>query len=152
MKFTFRTAPAVELFLAGVFLFNSCSSSKTPLWLNADYRTETEFVHGFSKVSKTGTAEDYIRRARTYSFGTIAQAIKADINVTSISKAKEVERRGLKNEFFLENSFEMISSARSKLSLEGVEHIGEWEDDKYYYVYNRLSKSVYEAILNRKIS
>ena len=46
----------------------------------------------------------------------------------------------------------MISSARSKLSLEGVEHIGEWEDDKYYYVYNRLSKSVYEAILNRKIS
>ena len=36
--------------------------------------------------------------------------------------------------------------------MEGVEHVGEWEDKNYYYVYNRLSKSVYNNIVNRQIS
>ncbi len=147
-----RFTPAMKFFFAGVFLLFSCSSSKQPVWLNGDHRSESEYFHGFSKVTRTGMTEEYIGRARTYSLGTIAQAIKADISITSVSKVKEVEKIGLLNEFILEKSFEMISSARSKLSLEGVEHVGEWEDEKYYYVYNRLSKSVYEEILHRKIS
>jgi hypothetical protein len=152
MKDNYRLTPAAGLFLAGVFLCSSCSPSKPPVWLKAEQRIQSEFIHGFAKVSKTGTAEDYIGRARTNSLGTIAQAIKSDINVSSVSKVKEIEKKGLKNEYFLDKSFEMISSARSKLSLEGVEHIGEWEDENYFYVYNRLSKMVYREILNRKIS
>ena len=148
----FRMTSAVKLFLAGIFLFNSCSSSKLPIWLNPVHRNDSEFIHGFSKVSKSGKAEEYIGQARTYSLGTIAQSIKTDIDVTSLNKVKEIERWGSKSIYFLENSYEMISSSRTKLSLEGVEHVGEWEDTNYYYVYNRLSKAVYKDILNRKIA
>ena len=148
----FQKTPAGVFLLAGVFLFNTCSSSKLPIWLNPVNRNNFEFIHGFSKVSKSGKAEEYIGQARAYSLSTIAQAIKMDIDATSINKVKEIERKGSKNIFSIENSYEMIYSARTTLSLEGVEHIGEWEDDDYYYVYNRLSKAVYKDNLNRKIS
>ena len=137
----FRKAPAIGLFLGGAFLFNSCSSSNVPIWLNSVHRIDSEFFHGFSKVSKSGKAEEYIGQARTHSLGTISQAIKTDIDASSINKVKEIKRRGSENDYFLENTYEMIYSSRSKLSLEGVEHVGEWEDKNYYYVYNRLSKS-----------
>ena len=145
----FRKAPAIGLFLGGAFLFNSCSSSKVPIWLNSVHRIDSEFFHGFSKVSKSGKVEEYIGQARTYSLGTISQAIKTDIDASSINKVKEIKRRGSENDYFLENSYEMIYSTRTTLSLEGVEHIGEWEDDDYYYVYNRLSKALYKNNLNR---
>ena len=148
----FQKIPAGVILLAGVFLFNTCSSSKLPIWLNPVQRNDSEFIHGFSKISKTGKPEDYIGQARSYSLGTIAQAIKMDIDATSVNKVKEIERKGSKNIFSIENSYEMIYSARTTLSLEGIEHIGEWEDEDYYYVYNRLSKSVYKDNLNRKIS
>ncbi|SVC56610.1 uncharacterized protein METZ01_LOCUS309464, partial [marine metagenome] len=148
----FQKIPAGVILLAGVFLFNTCSSSKLPIWLNPVQRNDSEFIHGFSKISKTGKPEDYIGQARSYSLGTIAQAIKMDIDATSVNKVKEIERKGSKNIFSIENSYEMIYSARTTLSLEGIEHIGEWEDEDYYCVYNRLSKSVYKDNLNRKIS
>ena len=86
----FRITPAVRLYLAGVFLFNACGSTKSPIWLNPIHRNNSEFIHGFSKVSKLGKAEEYIGQARTYSLGTIAQGIKTNIDATSINKIKEL--------------------------------------------------------------
>ncbi|MBH49268.1 MAG: hypothetical protein CMG69_00735 [Candidatus Marinimicrobia bacterium] len=149
----YQITPVAGSLVAGVFLFISCSTfNSSPYWLNPETRSEREFFHGFSKVNKTTSSVEYINKARIQSMVSISQAIKSDIDVKSINKIKEVEYQGLVNNFQLEKSYEMISTVRSNLSIEGIEHIGEWEDKKYYYVYNRLSKSVYNKLLNRKIS
>ena len=145
--------PVAGSLVAGVFLFISCNTfSSSPYWLNPETRSEREYFHGFSKVNKTTLSVEYINKARTQSMASISQAIKADIDVRSINKIKEIEYQGLVNNFQLENSYEMISTVRSNLTIEGIEHIGEWEDNEYYYVYNRLSKLIYNKLLNRKIS
>jgi len=149
----YQITPVARILVAGVFLFISCSTfNPSPYWLNPETRSEREYFHGFSKINKTTSSVEYINKARTQSMVSISQAIKADIDVKSINKIKEVEYQGLVNNFQLENSYEMISTVRSNLSIEGIEHVGEWEDKKYYYVYNRLSKTVYNKLLNRKIS
>ncbi len=151
MFIKYLRAPVKYLIFIGVFLLNSCSTTKQPNWLTSDYRIDKNYYHGYSKVTKTGTSSEYIGLARTQSLGAIAQAIKAEINVKTLSKIKEIEKTGNKNSYILEESFEIISSVRSKLTLEGVESLGEWESQNYYFVYNRLSKKIYQDILNKKI-
>ena len=109
-------APVKYLILIGVFLLNSCSTTKQPNWLTSDNRIDKNYYHGYSKVTKTGTSSEYIGLARTQSLGAIAQAIKAEINVKTLSKIKEIEKTGNKNSYILEESFEIISSVRSKLT------------------------------------
>ena len=153
MKFSFKKTPVLGCLLAGVFLLiMGCTSTKAPIWLQIEHRASSEYYHGFSKVSKSGSAEEYMDIARTQSLGIIAQTIKSEVQVTTESKTKEFEVYGKNATYNLSKSFEMVSSSRTKMSLEGVEHVGEWEDDSHYFVYNRLSKTLYESILSKKIA
>ena len=55
--------------------------------------------------------------------------------IPEIYEINEIEKTGNKNSYILEESFEIISSVRSKLTLEGVESLGEWENQNYYFAY-----------------
>jgi hypothetical protein len=153
MNYCFKKTPVLGCLLTGVFLLiMGCTSTKVPIWIQNEHRANSEYYHGFSKVSKTGSAEEYMEIARTHSLGIIAQLIKSEVQVTTESKTKEFEVYGKNATYNLSKSFELVSSSRTKMSLEGVEHVGEWEDDSHYFVYNRLSKKLYESILNKKIA
>lgn len=135
-------------------LIVSCANRKTLIeqdWVSVR-PNDPNYYHGIGQVSKTGERQKYIAECRNMAMSEIAEQIEVHVKVESKSKIKELEKRFPDEDFYyLEKSFESISAIRSEMTLTGVEAVGEWEDNSFYYVYKRLSKAVYEKMVQNKI-
>ena len=146
---------ALLVLLSSACLFISCSSgllTKQPDWVNSRNRADSRYFHGYAQVERSGDNIDYISECHDLALGNIAKSISANVIIQSERKINELERLGIKDTYNLQKSFDMVSSVRSEMTLDRVDNVGEWEDDRYYYVYKRLSIEEYEKALKIKIT
>jgi len=142
--------------IGSAFIVTGCGptappSSPGPQWLKAEERIDPEYLYGFAKVEKRGKRSEYVAECNNMALGNIAQSISVQVRVESQRKVQELEKKGDRDFYALEKSFEMISAVRSQMTLRGVEHVGEWEDIRFYYVYKRLSIDEYNKELMTRV-
>ena len=123
---------AVILVFAVVFV----SGGEKPEWVNKP-PIKVGYYIGIGFAEKTGNNKDYVRQAKNSALNELASEITINIS-SEIIDVISVQSGLSKNEF----RSEILST--TKANLEGFELIDDWEDDKEYWVYYRLSKAAYE--------
>lgn len=114
----------------------SFAGEKRPDWVRERPVSQAYYI-GIGVAQREEADRDYIQIAKDNALNDLASQIKIIIAGEVIRKV--VEKSGLVEENF-------ISHIRSstKAELEGFELVDTWEDKNEYWVYYRLSKSVYE--------
>ncbi|MFA5832579.1 MAG: LPP20 family lipoprotein [Bacteroidota bacterium] len=130
-----------------LFLFLSISlisaQGKKPDW--AVKRPNTPgYYHGIGIVPKSGTANEYLQKAKDAALNDIAQQIVVSIDASQ--KSKLTEKLG---EFSEE--FQSAVQTSTKADLEGIEIVDTWEGEDQYWVYHRLSIAEYKRIQTEKL-
>ena len=142
----------IHIYCLCALLFFSCAStSNKQKWIEQSNRDSEEYFVGFAEVEKRGKRQDYINEAHDLAFSNIAKSIKANVEVSSNRKVKELEKLGIENTYILEKRFEAMSSVRSKMTLDRVENVSEGTEGRIYYVYKRLSIKKYDELLTNRI-
>ena len=129
----------------------SISFSKKPEWLDATFKRSNEYFHGFAQVEKIGSRQDYINECHNIALGNIAKQIESHVKIRSERKVMEIEKLGSESSYSIDKKFLVDAIVESDIILDRVENYGEWEDDRYYYVYKRLSITEYEKPLKNAI-
>ncbi len=138
------------VFIAGIFW--GCGSSKknthaelmqtAPGWVRQT-PNQPSYYHGVGRALKT-TQPDFRERARQSALSELASGIS--VNISSSSVLNQFELDNSYNEFFRDNIKVSVQQ-----NLEGFEMVEEWETDDQYYVYYRLSKTLFEEIKQERI-
>lgn len=101
---------------------------------------------GIGMARKGAAGADYVQSAKNKALNDLASEITVNISGELVSQV--VEQSGM-----VEEAVRSEIRARTQASLEGFELIDTWENDSEYWVYYRLSKSLYaerqQARLNR---
>jgi hypothetical protein len=136
-----------------VFIFSiACTSQKktthadlmknAPSWVQQTPNTSM-YYHGVGMALKT-SQHDFRERARQNALSEIASAISVNISTTSVL-----------NQFEFDNNYTEFFRDNIKLSaqhfLQGYELVENWENDRQYWVYYRLSKTRYEQIKQERL-
>ena len=119
-----------------VFAVVFASGGEKPEWVNKPPIKRGYYI-GIGFAEKTGDNKDHVRQAKNSALNELASEITINIS-SEIIDVISVQSGLSKNEFRSE-----IQST-TKANLEGFELIDDWEDDKEYWVYYRLSKAAYE--------
>ncbi len=104
----------------------------------------SSYYHGVGVVAKN-LQFDYRERARQLALNELAGNIS--VNVSSASVLNSFEFNHLSGEFFRDK----IKMSTQEY-LEGYELVETWENDQQYWVYYRLSKSLFRQIKQERIS
>ncbi len=98
-----------------------------------------DYYIGISSAAKQGKTPDaYMAAARQNALADLAAAINTKIETSSTLYTLETTQQNGYN-------FSNDIRAASSVDLEGYELMGTWEDDKFYWVYYRLSRSMYAS-------
>ena len=136
----------VLVFLLLIFMASSCQIIKKqiepkkpmPEWVKIKPQSSMYYI-GVSSAPKKGfLPSDYMANAQQKALGDMSSSISVKIESTSVLSI--IETNYHINENF---SSEIIASTNQQL--EGYELVDTWEDENYYWVYYRLSKSQYAA-------
>ena len=137
-----------------IVLFVSCKSQQPnqtevvvstddrPYWLKSRPIDHAYYV-GISGTSKTNNEFDYASNTKSKALEDLASEIK--VKVESNSVLFQLER----NDSF-RDSYESVIKSKTSQEIEGFELVGAWETDTEYWVYYRLSKTVFKEQQLRK--
>lgn len=114
-----------------------------PQWVQEPPR-HPAYYHGVGMATKT-THQDYRERARQNALSDLAAGIS--VNISSQSVLNQFEFDNVHSEFFRDNI-----RVSTQQFLEGYEIAGSWENDLQYWVYYRLSRSVFEQIKQERVN
>ncbi len=114
-----------------------------PQWVQQP-PTHPAYYHGVGMATKT-THQDYRERARQNALSDLAAGIS--VNISSQSVLNQFEFDNVHSEFFRDNI-----RVSTQQFLEGYEIAGSWENDVQYWVYYRLSRSVFEQIKQERVN
>jgi len=134
------------VFALAVVLFVPAASglwrSGRPAWVKK-YPVRTGYYIGIGTAEKNSGSGDYKEIAKKAALSSLISEISIEITSDAISVI--AERSGV-------STVDVRSEVRSKTRahLEGHELVDTWENKKEYWVYYRLSKSVYERIMREK--
>ena len=97
------------------------------------------YYTGVSSSKKKGfMPSDYQANAQQKALGDLASSISVNIESTSVLSIIEMD-------YNINENFSSEITASTNQQLEGYELVDTWEDDDYYWVYYKLSKSKYQA-------
>lgn len=102
------------------------------------------YYHGVGMAVKT-PQHDFRERARQNALSEIASGIS--VNISSTSVLNQFEFDNTYNEFFRDNI-----KLSAQHFLQGYELVENWENDRQYWVYYRLSRSRYEQIKQERLN
>lgn len=117
---------------------------KKPDWIEKHPISSIYYI-GIGVAQKEKDNRDYIQKAKNNALKEIASEITITISSEVISRI--VEKSGV-----LEEDFKSLIRSTTEAQLEGYELIDTWEDENEYWVYYRLSKSLYEEQKREKIN
>jgi hypothetical protein len=119
------------------------AQEKKPVWVEKR-PTSAGYYHGIGVVPVSGSAQEYIQRAKDAALNDIAQQIVVSIDASQRSKISE-QLGELKEEF------ESAVRTSTKADLEGVEAVDTWTGDGQYWVYYRLDIQEYKRLQAEKL-
>jgi len=132
------------LYILICMLFVGCKSSEerllkrnsAPNWVQTT-PLHPDYYIGVYSVQKVGV--DYREKAKRGALENLASEISVNISAESVLKTLETE--GAFNQ-----EYQQKIKIQSTEDIEGYELVGAWESDSQYWVYYRLSKSIYAQI------
>lgn len=114
-----------------------------PSWITSKPQNSIYYT-GVSSASKKGlTPSEYIQSAQQKALVDLASSISINIESSSILSIIE-------SNYHISENFSSEIMASTSQTLEDYELVETWEDDNYYWVYYRLSKSVYQTQKEKK--
>lgn len=119
------------------------AQGKKPAWVEKR-PTTPGFYHGIGVVPVSGSAQEYMQRAKDAALNDIAQQIVVSIDASQRSKISE-QLGELKEEF------ESAVRTSTKADLEGVEAVDTWTGENQYWVYYRLDIQEYKRLQAEKL-
>lgn len=137
-KGSFQTAAL--LFFIPAFIF---SQGKKPDWVERRPQMPAYYI-GIAAAPKTGTAQEYMQRAKDAALNDIAQQIVVNINASQMSKVSE-KMEGISEEYLSQ------VATSTKAELEEVETVDSWSGENDYWIFLRLSKETYARLKAEKI-
>ena len=146
--------PRAAFFLLLILL--SCTQAPIGDYFPDDFQgivTDAEYFYGNGQVSKDTTREVYVAQARVMAMADISSQISADVKVEMKRHFKEIDKiTGTTSEYELERSFSSINEVRTEMTLENAERTKEVEDKDFFFAEYRLSKTLYEEEINRRVT
>lgn len=144
---------AIFIFLLLALTIAGCKSKKgidekalaeknAPEWVKAKPILPGYYV-GIGIADKTTDAINFASTAKNNALNDLASEIEVKINANSVLYS--LEKSGQFKEDYLSTT-----RLKSDLKLEQFEAVDSWQNNQYYYVYYRLSKADYEAMVARK--
>ncbi|MCK9255906.1 MAG: hypothetical protein GX793_06250 [Bacteroidales bacterium] len=118
---------------------------KTPMpeWVKTKPQNSMYFI-GVSSAPKKGfTPADYMASAQQKALGDLASSISTNIESSSVLSVIE-------SNFQLDENYSKEIIASTSHQLEGYELVETWEEENFYWVYYRLSKSHYVKMREEK--
>jgi len=136
----------ISIIILLVFVVSSCQIGKKqvdeknpmPEWVSAKPQNSMYYIGVSSSPKKGFLPSDYMANAQQKALADMSSSISVKIESTSVLSLIET------NYEITENfTSEIIASTNQQL--EGYELVDTWEDENYYWVYYRLSKSEYQT-------
>ncbi len=134
----------ILIFLQLVVLISSCQIGKKqtyekkpmPEWVMTKPQNSMYYI-GVSSAPKKGfLPADYMSNAQQKALGDLSSSISVKIESTSVLSIIE-------SNYNISENFSSEITASTNQQLEGYELVDTWEDENYYWVYYKLSKSQY---------
>ncbi|MFA6456972.1 MAG: LPP20 family lipoprotein [Bacteroidota bacterium] len=119
------------------------SQGKKPEWVEKRPNSVGYYL-GIGATAKSGTASEYLQRAKDAALNDIAQQIIVSIDATQKSQLTETL-----GEFSQE--YQSAVQTSTMADLEGVESVDTWDGGDQYWVYYRLSIAEYKRIQAEKL-
>lgn len=136
----------IIILLQLLVLVSSCQIKKRqtyekkpmPEWVTTKPQSSLYYTGVSSSPKKGFLPADYQANAQQKALGDLASSISINIESTSVLSIIEMN-------YNINENFSSEITASTNQKLEGYELVDTWEDDDYYWVYYRLSKSDYNA-------
>ncbi|HOZ29776.1 MAG TPA: LPP20 family lipoprotein [Bacteroidales bacterium] len=141
----------IIIFLQLLVVVSSCQIGKKttyekkpmPEWVSTKPQSTMYYI-GISSAPKKGfLPADYMSNAQQKALGDLSSDISVNIESTSVLSIIE-------HNYNINENFSSEITASTNQQLEGYELVDTWEDDNFYWVYYRLSKSQYQALKEEK--
>lgn len=114
-----------------------------PEWVTTKPQNSMYYI-GVSSAPKKGfLPADYMANAQQKALGDLSSSISVKIESTSVLSIIE-------SNYNINENFTSEITASTNQQLEGYELVDTWEDDNYYWVYYKLSKSGYQIQKDEK--
>jgi len=141
----------IILLLQLIVVISSCQIGKKttyekkpmPEWVTTKPQSTMYYI-GISSAPKKGFLPgDYMANAQQKALGDLSSGISVNIESTSVLSIIE-------HNYNINENFSSEITASTNQQLEGYELVDTWEDDDFYWVYYRLSKSHYQMLKEEK--
>jgi hypothetical protein len=109
-----------------------------PEWVTTKPQSPIYYVGVSSSPKKGFMPADYQANAQQKALGDLASSISVNIESTSVLSIIEMN-------YNINENFSSEITASTNQQLEEYELVDTWEDKDYYWVYYKLSKSIYQA-------
>ncbi len=135
----------ILIFLQLLVVISSCQIGKKqtydkkpmPEWVSTKPQNTMYYI-GVSSAPKKGfLPADYMANAQQKALGDLSSSISVKIESTSVLSIIE-------SNYNINENFSSEITASTNQQLEGYELVDTWEDENYYWVYYKLSKSKYQ--------
>jgi hypothetical protein len=132
-------------------IFFSCNTGRNlseknnpkPDWVTSKPQSSTYYI-GVSSAPKKGyLPSEYIQSAQQKALADMSASISVNIESTSVLSRIE-------DNYNLHENFSSEIIATTSQLLEDYELVDVWEDENYYWVYYRLSKTIYKTQKEKK--
>lgn len=140
----------IIVFLSIALLWN-CGGTKqvttlenAPLWVK-EKPVNPEYYIGIGSAIKTQNPADYQASAKNNALADLSSDIS--INISSNSALYQME-----NSFGYSEDYQARTRTSTSKQLEGYNLVNSYENETHYYVYYRLSKSLYKELKQKKIN
>ena len=134
----------LTILISLIFTQLAYAGKKKPDWVKKHPVSQIYYI-GIAAVQKTKGDVDYMQKAKDAALTNLASQIQVNIAGDLFTKIVE-SAQGVEDE--------LIKQIRTttKAELEGFELVDSWDDDDQYWVYYRLSKTLYEENKQRKLN
>ncbi|NOX90696.1 MAG: hypothetical protein GXO77_16975 [Calditrichaeota bacterium] len=139
-----RISKIIMFFLFWTLLTPLFAQKGKPSWIN-QRPVDPGYYIGIGFASKQNNQKDYHKIATDNALSDMASQIR--IQITSDVVQMVVEKAGM-----VEEDFKSYVRSSTRAELEGYELVDNWENDREYWVYYRLSKKKYERLKNEKLN
>lgn len=141
----------IILLLQLIVVISSCQIGKKttyekkpmPEWVTTKPQSTMYYIGTSSAPKKGFLPGDYMANAQQKALGDLSSGISVNIESTSVLSIIE-------HNYNINENFSSEITASTNQQLEGYELVDTWEDDDFYWVYYRLSKSHYQMLKEEK--
>ncbi|MCF8304656.1 MAG: LPP20 family lipoprotein [Bacteroidales bacterium] len=137
--------------ILSVLLLSACSSQRDlarlrenrPAWAKSKPVSEAYYI-GIGSASKSMDVNRYKQIARQKALSNLAEEISVNISSSSVLQQTEINDQ-------LSEQYNSNITTSSEEELKGYEQVDSYEDELQFFVYYRLSKSLYKKIKKERI-